>query len=89
MLSATEAGRLEHWGIWPSCKKHRHVKQRVALAGAQAGLYRFLGGEDTEVKTPVSMVTLVSIRQWTPVQAHSADGKTVLGLRTWGLKPAR
>jgi hypothetical protein len=84
VLSAGEAGRLEHWGIWPQCKAHKHIKKREALAGAEAGLYRYLGGPDTEIKSPVSMVTAVSVSMWQPVPTAG-----LIGFRTWGLARTR
>jgi hypothetical protein len=80
VLSAEEAGRLEHWGIWPQCKAHKHIKKRDALAGAEAGLLRYLGGPDTEVKNPVSMVTATRVSIWQPVATSGLQG-----FRTWGL----
>lgn len=89
LLSSQEAGRFEHWGIWPKCKGHRHLKRDAALAGALAGEYRFIGGEGTQVPGPVSMVTKTRVSMWKPVQAHNEDGSAVIGLRTWGLAPQR
>jgi hypothetical protein len=80
VLSAEEAGRLEHWGIWPTCKAHHHIKKREAVEGAAAGLVRYLGGEGTKIQYPVSMVTATRIDIWQPVPTAG-----VIGLRTWGL----
>ena len=89
VLSAEEAGCLENYGQWPKCKHHRHIKKREAIAGVQAGEYRFVGGEDTKVNGPVSMVTAVRVTMWEPVAANGADGTKLMGMRTWGLKPRR
>ena len=90
LLSDTEAARLEHWGIRPACKAHRHIKKREALEMIQADTHRQVGGEDTHIKTPISMIVPVNTtRLWQPVQARNADGSRVMGLRTWGLKPLR
>jgi hypothetical protein len=89
LLSLEEAGRLEHWGIWPKCKAHHHLKQAAAREGAEAGLYRFLGGEGTKIQGTVSMVVPVAESMWKPVQARNTDGSVVIGLRVWGLAPSR
>ena len=60
MLSPSEAGRLEHYGLWPACKSHRHIKRREADQLIQESTHRYVGGEDTEVKTPVSMIVACS-----------------------------
>jgi len=85
VLSAEEAGRLEHYGVWPQCKAHIHIKKREALDGAKAGTMRFLGGLDTAVKFPVSMITMVRVQMWKPQQTHLEDGTKIMGLKIWGL----
>lgn len=80
VLSATEAGRLENWSIWPKCKHHRHIKQREAKAGVESGEYRFIGGEGTKVQGPVSMVVPIRVKPWQPVPTAG-----LMGLRTWGV----
>ena len=89
VLSLEEAGRLEHWGRWPTCKAHIHISKNKARRGVEAGEYRWVGGEETHVKSPVTMVTSARIGMWKPVQAHSEDGRAVIGLRTWGLERQR
>lgn len=84
-----EAGRLEHWGIWPKCKDHKHIKKREAREGAEAGLLRFVGGEGTMVQGPVSMVTTVAVTIWKPVATARPDGSKLMGMRTWGLASRR
>ena len=79
ILSAAEAGRLEHYGDWPQCVNHQHMSGRLAAAAAKAGMVRFLGGPGTKVASPVSMVVRVRTRQWQPVPTAG-----LLGLRTWG-----
>jgi len=85
VLSPEEAGRLEHYGVWPACKAHRHIKRREALLGAESGEYRYLGGEDTKIQGPVSMVVKVRATMWRPVATMMPDGRRLVGLRTWGL----
>jgi hypothetical protein len=82
VLSAEEAGRLEHFGIWPSCKRgaHRHLKYKILKPLLDAGALRWCGGKDTCAGSQVSMVTAVRIKIWQPVPTAGA-----MGLRTWGL----
>ena len=80
ILSAQEAGKLEHWGVWPKCKNHRHVKLKAANDAARAGLIRFLGGEGTCVPALARMAVPVRTRIWQPVATSG-----MRGLRTWGL----
>lgn len=87
VLSAEEAGRLENWGIWPACKSHKHIKRREAVAGAESGEYRFLGGEGTKIQGAVSMVTAVRVTIWRPVSTSMLDGTRLRGFKVWGLKP--
>ena len=89
VLSANEAGRLEHYGIWPQCKNHLHVNKRSAAARVTEGACRHVGGEGAEVGEQASMITLNRVTIWQPVQAHMEDGRAVIGLRTWGLKARR
>lgn len=89
VLSLEEAGRLENWGIWPACKAHLHMKKRKALEAVEAETHRFVGGPDTKVEFASAIVPVNTTRIWTPVQCHSMDGKTVMGMRTWGLQPLR
>jgi len=82
VLSATEAGRLEHWNIWPKCKNHWHVKRREALAMIADDTHRFVGGEDTAVAHPVSMIVpTVCGRMWSPQSSCGLQGFKVWGLR--------
>lgn len=87
VLSAEETGRLEHYGIWPSCKAHRHMKKELALAAIKAETHRFVGGPDTRVEFCSAIVEVNTTRIWSPVQCHSADGAVLIGMRTWGLRP--
>ena len=89
VLSREEAGRLENWGIWPTCKSHRHIKKIAGLAAVEASTHRFVGGPDTKVKF-ISAITPIDCSQlWQPVQCHSEDGAKLAGMRTWGLRPIR
>ena len=88
LLSSSEAARLENWGIWPTCKSHHHVKKREALAMVEADSHRFVGGADTRVKTPVTMIVPLSEPViWQPVACRNTDGSQLLGMRIWG-RPA-
>ncbi len=80
MLSAEEAGRLEHYGILPTCESHLHFSGKEAAQLTRTGAVRWVGGKDTCVQSPVSMVTLVRVKQWQPVPTAG-----LLGLRVWGL----
>jgi hypothetical protein len=86
VLSLEEAGRLEHWGRWPTCKAHRHISRSAAAEGLSAGLLRFVGGPDTKITSPVSMVVEIRVREWVPVKTSMEDGTPIMGLRTWGLQ---
>lgn len=57
MLSQAEAARLEHYGIWPACKAHRHLPRNKARMLLQADMVRFVGGADTCVTSPTTMMT--------------------------------
>jgi hypothetical protein len=89
VLSQSEAARLENWGIWPCCKKsHYHIKKSKALAMVKADTHRFVGGADTRIKTPVSMiVALGEPVMWQPVACRNTDGSALMGMRIWG-RPA-
>lgn len=89
ILSAEEAGRLEHYGIWPVCKAHRHVKKRDALAAVKTEEFRFVGGPDTKVGFVSAIVAVNTTRVWSPVACHDETGKSIQGFRTWGLQPLR
>ncbi len=89
VLSLEETGRLEHWGIWPTCKAHLHMKKSHALAAVKAETHRFVGGPDTKVEFVSAIVPLDVTRVWSPVACHDASGKTIQGMRTWGLQPLR
>lgn len=87
VLSRTEAGRLEHWGIWPACKAHIHIKRKVAVAGAESGEFRFV---NDMAGNATSMITLAGQPDgWVPVQCHGLNGRAILGLRTWGNRATR
>jgi hypothetical protein len=83
MLSMEEAGRLEHYDVWPKCRHHRHVKRREADALAEAGTHRYLGGEGAKHETHFYLVP-VSVQIWQPVACHDWDGRPLMGMRTWG-----
>lgn len=90
VLSLEEAGRLEHYGIWPTCKAHRHMKKDDAIAAvSKAETHRFVGGPDTAVEFVSAIVPVNTDRIWCPVQCHHESGKAIMGMRTWGLKPLR
>lgn len=86
ILSPEEAGRLEHFGIWPACKSHIHVKKSEAAEMIAAETHRFVGGTDTRVHDYVSMIVpVVTGKMWCPVPACNNDGSRLIGFRTWGL----
>lgn len=92
VLSQEEAGRLEHWGIWPTCKAHKHVKRTEALAAVASDNFRYVGGPDTEIAAAghVSMIVpTATTRIWSPVACHDANGKAIQGFRTWGMQPLK
>ena len=89
VLSVEEAGRLEHWAIWPQCKGHRHMKRSEAIAGVQNGEFRFVGGEGTKITRPVTMIVPCRVSPWRPVQAHDETGRRIIGFKVWGVAPAR
>jgi hypothetical protein len=90
VLSLEEAGRLEHYGIWPSCKSHRHMsKADAATAVSKDETHRFVGGPDTAVAFASAIVPVCVDRIWSPVQCHHESGRAIMGMRTWGLKPLR
>lgn len=81
VLSFSEAGQLEHWGQWPKCAHHSHVKRREALKMIISDTHRLVGGKDTHVKTPVTMVVpLISQGMWSPQPTSQ-----LAGFRVWGL----
>ena len=85
VLSQREAARLEHFGIWPECKYHLHVKKTEALAMVEADSHRFIGGPDTQIKTPVTMIVKLGEPViWQPVACRNDDGSALMGLRIWG-----
>ena len=85
VLSVEEAARLEVYSSWPICREHYHVKKRVALEMLTAETHRLVGGADTKVLHPVSMLVPVSLgRQWRPVPTCQLQG-----FKTWGLAPSR
>jgi hypothetical protein len=88
VLSMEEAGRLENYSIFPSCKKHLHIKRSKADAAVQAETHRYIGGNDTKVAGigHLSMIVPVNCGAlWQPVACHGYDGKAIMGFRTWGL----
>lgn len=92
VLSVEEAARLENYGIWPACKAHRHVKRNKGHLLVSEETHRFVGGNDTKVQSVGDLSMIVPLdcgRVWSPVQCHNEAGATLMGLRTWGLKPSR
>jgi len=89
MLSPQEAGQLENWGQWPKCAWHHHCKKREAVELVKSGEHRWVGGEDTMCKSPVTMIVANRVTIWRPVQAHDFDGRAIVGFKTWGLAPRR
>ena len=88
LLSREEAARLEIYSIWPTCKSHRHCTRREALDGVATDELRWVGGSDTKVAGPVSMVVPVSqVNGWQPVPCHDEHGRLVMGFRVWGNTP--
>lgn len=87
ILSPEETGRLEHYGIWPTCKAHLHMSKTKAIEAVASETHRFVGGPDTKVGFASAVVETNTTRIWSPVQCHDATGKAVRGMRTWGLKP--
>lgn len=87
VLSLEEAGRLEHYGFWPICRNHQHVKRNAALESVLQETHRFVGGADTKVEFVSAIVAVNTSRVWTPVQCHDENGSLLLGMRTWGLQP--
>lgn len=88
VLSLEEAGLLEQYCEWPKCRNHIHIKKREAADLVAADTHRFVGGADTLVKTPVSMIVPVGEPlMWIPVPCHAADGTMLMGMRTWGNAP--
>lgn len=57
MLSQEEAAALEIYGHWPTCKAHRHLSRTKAEALLLQELVRFVGGRDTVITSPVTMMT--------------------------------
>lgn len=66
LLSPEEAARLEHFGIWPRCKSHKHLKKSEADELINADTHRYVGGSDTRVRTPVTMIVacITNERVW-------------------------
>ena len=87
MLSVEEAARLEVYSEWPNCqdRSHHHVKRREALKMIAEETHRLVGGADTKMPHPVSMIVPVSVgRAWQPVPSSR-----LMGFRVWGLAPSR
>jgi hypothetical protein len=82
VLSLAESGRLEHYAVWPTCKKsHAHIPRKEADELVAAGTHRYVGGRDTAINSEVSMIVEVDTsRTWQPVATAG-----LMGLRTWGL----
>lgn len=89
ILSLEETGRLEHYGMWPSCKNHPHVFKSYAKYLVNRDTHRFVGGQDTKIEFASAIVPVNTSRNWQPVQCRGEDGAILMGLRTWGLVPAK
>jgi hypothetical protein len=91
LLTLEEAGRLEHYGVWPTCRSgmHRHVTRREAEELVAADVCRYVGGADTKIQYASAIVRCSAVRVWEPVQANREDGVKLQGFRTWGLKPTK
>ncbi len=89
VLSQEEAGRLEHWGIWPNCRGHLHIKKSEAELNVANDTHRFVGGEGTKLGYVSAIVPLPAHSLWQPVQCHDMNGRKVQGFRTWGVLPTR
>lgn len=90
VLSLEEAGRLEHYGIWPTCKAHRHMTRNQAMtAVAVSETHRFVGGPDTRIAFASAIVEVNTVRMWEPTACHDTSGRPIQGFRTWGMKPLK
>jgi hypothetical protein len=89
VLSSEEAGRLENYGIWPTCKAHLHWNKEKAVAAVEADTHRFVGGPDTAVDFVSAIVMASESRLWEPVACHDLNGRAIQGMRTWGKTPLR
>jgi len=85
VLSLEEAGRMEHYGIWPTCKHHRHISKRDAETLIKAETHRQVGGMNTAVECSTYIVSVNVGSVWQPVPCSDWNGKPVNGLRIWGL----
>ena len=85
VLSVEETARLEVFGSWPICKEHRHIKQQDAMQLVNEETHRLVGGVNTKVQLPVTMIVPVALRGWAVVPACNNDGSRLMGFRTWGL----
>ena len=82
-----EAARLEVYSEWPKCNdgSHYHIKRREALRMVDEETHRLVGGVNTKVLHPVSMIVPVVVgRIWQPVPSAR-----LRGFRVWGLAPSR
>lgn len=79
LLSQTEARQLEFWGIWPSCRRHRHLKRRAAQLLIEGTTHRYVGGKDTKTQGPVSMIVECenNNREWRNVPSGGPLGLVV------------
>lgn len=89
VLSAEDAGRLEHWGVWwETCRAHKHVKLTKAQEMVASDEFRFVGGPGTKVKYASAIVATRESAGWVPVACRDWDGHLLQGLRVWGNRPA-
>lgn len=57
VLSVEDTARLENFGHWPRCQSHKHVTIAEANQMVRDDSHRWVGGTDTMVATPVTMIT--------------------------------
>jgi hypothetical protein len=65
LISDVEKNRLIHWGEWPCCKHHRHIKRKEALVGP----YQFIQSRDG-TRLPM-VVRLINVSGWITKEAMS------------------
>ena len=87
ILSIEESARLENFGIWPSCRNHRHAKKAAAQEMVNTDEFRFVGGPNTKVKYCTAIVATRESAGWVPVACHDWDGHLLIGMRVWGNRP--
>jgi hypothetical protein len=83
-----ETGRIEKYGVWPVCKKHKHITRNAATRMVGEDTHRFVGGRDTLVQYISAIVPVKTGKLWQPVPCHDETGAAIMGLRTWGARAA-